>query len=294
MKKITFSSNDTSQLSKFAVSDDVTNSESELYRFTMVDGARQRKDYLFKKLYNLGKEILSNKIFSITALNKLSMQGDLKEFVIPEYLVYDDGGLIGFLLLEQKNTTTLGTVLKGAGVSKSVKLSLLKRVGDIVEKAHSFEYEGLPFCFGDLHENNFLVNSDGDISVVDLDSSTFHNMALSSYYLIDNPNLDDFSKYEFNVFGIPFPNRDTDLLCYNMMLLSTIAEENMNVISVPEYFGYLDYLSTLGFSEDFLDSFKRVYSNHKNENASSFLESVPDEILERAAFRFYRENVRSK
>lgn len=140
----------------------------------------------------------------------------------------------------------------------------------------------------------FLVNSDGDISVVDLDSSTFHNMALPSYYLIDNPNLGDFSKYEFNVFGIPFPNRDTDLLCYNMMLLSTIAEENMNVISVPEYFGYLDYLSTLGFSEDFLDSFKRVYSNHKNENASSFLESVPDEILERAAFRFYRENVRSK
>ena len=51
MKKITFSSNDTSQLSKFAVSGDVTNSESELYRFTMVDGARQRKDYLFKKLY---------------------------------------------------------------------------------------------------------------------------------------------------------------------------------------------------------------------------------------------------
>ena len=88
MKKITFSSNDTSQLSKFAVSDDITNSESELYRFTMVDEARQKKDYLFKKLYNLGKEILSNKIFSITALNKLSMQCDLKEFVIPEYLVY--------------------------------------------------------------------------------------------------------------------------------------------------------------------------------------------------------------
>ena len=88
MKKITFSSNDTSQLSKFSVSDDIINSESELYRFTMVDEARQKKDYLFKKLYNLGKEILSNKIFSITALNKLSMQCDLKEFVILEYFGY--------------------------------------------------------------------------------------------------------------------------------------------------------------------------------------------------------------
>ena len=55
MKKITFSSEDISQLSEFAVSDDVTNSESELYRFTMIYDSHQRKDYLFKKLYNLGK-----------------------------------------------------------------------------------------------------------------------------------------------------------------------------------------------------------------------------------------------
>lgn len=292
MKVCTLPSAYLMKLRHYFVGGDITNQESELFYFDLLDN----ESLLFKYLGDLDEVILANKIFTLEMLEKYADEGQLDEFVLSKYLVNVDGKIRGFLLPEQKNVTPLGILLKGNELSKKEKLELVRSVGGIVQKGHALQVDGLHFFFSDLHENNFLVHNDNrKLSVVDLDGATFRpDIPLPSYYLIKNSNLGHISKYSFNVFGIPYPSRDNDLLCYNMMLLNVIAEENVNLVSIEEYSHYLDYLQEIGFSEDLVDSFRRVYSEDVNENASLFLGDISEELLERASFASMKTIERKK
>ena len=102
------------------------------------------------------------------------------------------------------------------------------------------------------------------------------------------------NKYSFNVFGIPYPGHDSDLLCYNMMLLNVLAEENMNLISIDEYYSYLDYIQEIGFSKSFVDSFRSIYTENSNVNASLSFDNVSDEVLSISSFSHMKANIKNK
>ena len=291
MEVLTLAEEQLHKLDKYDVDSGVSNSESHIFYLN-----QGNKQYLFKYLSNPDKEILANKVLTLRMLEKYALEADLDEFVLPEFLVSSNDSIVGFLLPEKRNSTPLGILLKSSELSKREKLELVKQVGNLIEKTRTLDNRGIPFYFSDLHENNFLVdNNTRKLSVIDLDSSTFRSdIALPSYYLINNPNLGNVSKYSFNVFGIPYPSHDNDLLCYNMMLLNVFAEENMNLVSVDEYDGYLDYLQKIGLSKNLVDSFRTVYTEEPNVNASLFLDNVSDDILEISSFNHMKSNLKRR
>lgn len=293
MEVLNLTTEDLQNLSSYPIDLDISNHESQIFYFNS-DWAKE--PLLLKYLYNPSKEILTNKIFTLQMLEKYAYDAGLDEFVIPEYFVSVNDSIAGFLIPEMRNTTSLGTLLKSQKLSKQEKLELVIRVGSLIEKTKVLDKMGHPFYFSDLHEDNFLIDNDTqELFVIDLDSASFRSdIALSSYYLVDNPNLSNLSKYSFNVFGIPYPSHDSDLLCYNMMLLNVLAEENMNLISIDEYYSYLDYIQEIGFSKSFVDSFRSIYTENSNVNASLSFDNVSDEVLSISSFSHMKANKKNK
>lgn len=291
MEILTITEEQLRELDIYPVDSRVSNKESQLFYFH-----QGNKEYLFKYFGDFDKEILANKIFTLRMLERYALEAELEEFVLPESLVSIDNSIVGFLLPIKENSTPLGILLHGSELTKREKIELVKQVGVLIEKTRTLEKKGISFYFNDLHENNFLIdNKTRKLSVIDLDGSTFRSdIALPSYYLINNPNLTTVSKYSFNVFGIPYPSHDNDLLCYNMMLLNVFADVNMNLVSVDEYDGYLDYLQKIGLSKNLVDSFRTVYTEEPNVNASLFLDNVSDDILEISSFNHMKSNLKRR
>lgn len=295
MKIINLTEDELQKLSNYKEDDDF-NRESQILCFPWLTSSDDKDSFLLKLLYTTDRQILDNKISTLENLEKCVNTDLLNELVIPHYLVEVDDNIVGFVLPEKKGCTTLGTLLQNNELTKRDKLELVQKVGELLEKVESLTYNGSSFYFSDLHENNFLVNdATKELFCVDLDSATFRDdIALPSYYLIDNPNLGDCSKYSFNVFGIPYPSRDNDLLCYNMMVLSVLAEKNMNVVSVDEYHKYLDYLQDIGLSSWDVDSFRTIYENMPNSLSKIPLDYVSDEILSQTSFSCMLSHGKSK
>lgn len=77
-----------------------------------------------------------------------------------------------------------------------------------------------------LNEYNFIIDKDDNIRVVDLDSSytSETNPSDMAYYLLRNEYLDHVKKkYKKTDSGIIIPFDNTDLYCYNMIILNILT-----------------------------------------------------------------------
>ena len=277
MDVIPLTQNQFRRLTPFSLERGVLNTEGQIYYLDKGDWQYVNKDLLFKKPYVLEEYVLANKLVTINNLNSNVVFNTLEELVFPKYLVAIDGVIQGFSLENKRNTSNLGIILNSKVVPMKDKLLLLKKVGILLSKVHDLQKNHVSFVFGDLHPYNFLVDKDKNIFAIDLDSAYFGTgVAIPSYYLSTNKYIPKMpNKYFFNQKGFSFPDLNSDLFCYNMMLINTIANKNMNSVSVENYFEYLSYLSSMGFSNELLQSFENIYTSSDNANPVDLLATIP-------------------
>ena len=90
-----------------------------------------------------------------------------------------------------------------------------------------------------------------------------------------NKNLSSANqKYKCNAYGISYPDHNTDLLCFNMMVIDTIANYKVSMLSLEDYYDYIGYLSTIGFEKEIIDAFVAIYTNKNNINVSNYFEQI--------------------
>lgn len=145
----------------------------------------------------------------------LSELKDIEELVLPDSLLSYNDSIVGFKMPYIK-----GNTLDNVDDSLPCFLKLV----DVID---SFSSLSFPFCIGDLHEKNVIVDDLGDIHIIDCDSFVINNreiyeddgkMCNGKYveYGVVFGGVNDFKGHSIN----------TDYYCLFMMVVSKIMEKH--------------------------------------------------------------------
>lgn len=237
----------------------------------------------FKLLHKKSGVNFSNKLYTINSLIDLSERIDMPEMVFPECLLTVDDEVVGFSML-LIDGVTLADILFNSDIDIKVKVKYLKQIGSILEKMASVRKENpkLNWYLNDLHERNFMVDLEKErLYAVDLDSCRIlgNHPFVSKYLSLFSPLIDFPEKYhtdfQISCGGDFVADENADLYCYAMLVIDFLYGARINYASKEEYFGYLEYLKSIGAPRELVDAWAKVYSNDNNVNFAPLLDSLP-------------------
>lgn len=290
METITLTKKQLEKLTPYKIPKEVTNTESEIYILDKGNWRYNDGSLLLKKLHVNSSINMANKLFTVSLLSDNEDIINMEELVVPKHLVSVENKAIGFTVPRIIQSTNLGMILNNPKVENEKKIAYLHRIGKLLEKTKKLEISGINFHFGDLHEFNFVVSDcDDKIHAIDLDSAYLNTGYPSpSYYLATNKNIGQFKrKYRINREGINLPDYNSDLFCYNMMILNMIGRDKISKLNMSDYFQYISYLNELGFGKHIIGSFADVYSSGKNVNPVNYFDEIPTDKLGEAGYKVY-------
>ena len=285
IKEVSLKTNDVAKLKEYPLHD-ILCTESQIFYYKK---DKNRNSILIKKLFNTDEKRVKRKVDTIETLQNSELS-TYKELIIPEKVVSIGGVQSGFTIKEVTDCINLYKFLRSKTVSNEDKLLVLKKIGELLRKVQN---QGQEFYFGDLQEYNFLVDSNNDIYVVDLDSSAVNRKKpLETKYIIVDKKTRGISKYKVNSAGRCYPNFNIDKFCYNTMILNYLAGKSTHRLNFEEFFQYMDYLNYCGIPKEMIDAFESHYTNKDNENIVDYLDLLkPD--YKRADYKVY-EAVKQK
>ena len=252
-----------------------------------------KKERVFKYLdAQEDKEIMSKKLYTITTLDTLDEYKEIQDLIIPDSIIYVDGNIAGFACPIIYNHRNLGIIINNPNVPLDVKLSYLKQMGDIIDKVQRVNNYDNKFQFGDLNEFNFIIDKNNQVKAIDLDSAYLGiGEPLSmAYYLLKNQYIKSLpEKYKSSIKGIVIPNDNTDLYCYNMILLNALSKENLYRKDINTYYEYLDYIKHLSLPSDLLESFNNIYIPKDNINPKDCILSIDKSLEKKLEFKTFKK-----
>lgn len=237
------------------------------------------------------QKVMARKLYTINMLNGSSYK-DIDELIIPDVGIVVDGQFAGFAMPLIENHRNLGGLLNDENISLEEKLNYLIKLGRIVNKVQHVNEESFRMQFADLNEFNFIIDENNEVKAVDLDSAYVgqdepSNMA---YYLLKNNYLVHLpDKYKATNNGIIIPSDDSDLYCYNMIILNTLAKDNIFKKDINTYYLYLNYLKDLGFDKELIKIFDSIYVSKPNENPRVLLKSINPDLENELDYKVFQK-----
>lgn len=282
MKIVNISEQRANNLKKYNIN--CLNTEAIIYYFTMKKKWKL-EDKVFKKFYITNGKEFSNKMYTINSLIDYKDEINIDELVIPDCLVSINSKIVGYAM-ELVNGINLSNVIYDSKISLQEKLQILKKIGVILEKMQSVrQYTNVKdFYIGDIHEENIMVDNDGNIKVIDLDSSKIlNNQASPTRYLqsLKRKNVIN-NKYRIDSINedIITPNEQTDYYCYIVLLLNTLYQGDITKLDMIKFYCYLDFLKSIGINLELINTFENIYTNKPNINISYLLDSIGNEAYQ--------------
>jgi hypothetical protein len=237
-------------------------------------------------------DVMSKKIFVVTCLNGKNPYREIDELIIPDSIVYVDGSIAGFAVPLINNHRNLGALINDRDCPLEKKLGYLVQMGEIIDKVERVDNFKYKFQFGDLNEFNFIIDNDDRVLAIDLDSSYLGlgEPLEMAYYLLKNQYIKSLpDKYKTTSSGIVIPSDNTDLYCYNMIILNAIAGENIYKYDIESYYKYLDYIKTLGVPDELLDAFNNIYIPKSNINPKDALRDINCDLEEQLSYKTFKK-----
>lgn len=290
MNVISISKKKFAELMPLTLAKEVMNAESTIYDFQY-----RGEHKILKELRNLSGSIFATKLYTIEMLD--TYREYLPEnFYIPDNLVSINQTISGFTVpfAEGEN---LASVLVDPNASIKEQVYYLKQIGGILDQLKMIrKYTPVKDLYlNDLHESNFIANSKNKaIRVVDLDGCKIGgNLALTSRYLSPLALLNEVrGKYQLNTNpdspGYIVADENSDLYCYNMMILNYLYGSNVNNMDIADFYDYLTYLSDIGMEPDLINSFRMLLHSCNNRNPAPELDSITKEQFLLAKKKVYR------
>lgn len=238
------------------------------------DGGRM----LFKYLDAQDDEkVMARKLYTINMLNGSEKYSSINELIIPDHIVVVDGKIAGFALPLIENHKNLGKLLNNETISLETKLPYIIQLGSIVDKVERITNESFRMQFGDLNEFNFIIDRNNKVKSVDLDSAYLgqDEPSNTAYYLLKNKYITALKdKYKTTKNNIIIPTDNSDLYCYNMIVLNTLAKEDIFKVDIPTYYMYLNHLKDIGIDKELIKIFERIYLPNNNRNPKDLLKNI--------------------
>ena len=243
------------------------------------------------------EKTMARKMYTINMLNGSEKYKSIEELIIPDYVVVVDGKIAGFAMPLIEKHKNLGRLLNDENLSLEIKLPYLEKLGEIINKVQRVEDESFKMQFGDLNEFNFIIDKDEQVKSVDLDSAYLgqDEPANMSYYLLKNKYIIDLKdKYKTTSNGIVIPNDNSDLYCYNMILLNTLAKEDIFKKDIPTDYMYLNHLKDVGVDKELIKIFDKIYLPVRNENPTKLLETLNPKLEKEIDYKVFKKEYKVK
>lgn len=264
-------------------------------KYKAQDGSRMLFKYLDAQD---DKEVMNRKTRVLTELNNSDYR-NLEELIIPEYSVMVDGSHAGFAMPLIERHKNLGKILNDERISFESKKKLLIKLGDLIDKVRRVKSDR-PMYFGDLNEYNFIIDTEGRLRAIDLDSVYLENTegvtpSRLAYYLLKNDYIAEIpDKYKTTSDGIIIPSENSDLYCYNMIILDALANERMFKVDMNTYYQYLMYLDSQKIPQELIESFDRIYLPKPNTNPRRIIEEIPKRVAKKCDFKTFKKKYNIK
>ena len=230
----------------------------------------------------------SNKLATINTLHDCKKEIGINELVYPEELVSVNNKIEGYLM-EYIKGINLSKIFKNSKVPLNEKKEYLKQINSILNRIKDLRKneEFKDFHIGDLHEDNIIVDTNGKIHMLDMDSAKIGgNLPSKSKYLISLRKKEILNnKYKVNNYYDKRiePNEETDNFCYTIMVLNLLYQDNISKLSIDNFYNYIDYLNEIGINKELIDIFYNLYTDKPNFNCSYFLDSINEKVYKKAS-----------
>lgn len=176
------------------------------------------------------------------------------------------------IVLPKINGNTLLVVLKNPYFRFPFKINALSRMGEVISKMDEIrkEPELDNFYIGDLNSHNCMVSSNGNITIVDLDSCRIgDNEMPTSKHLVYSAFINDIpEKYkQVDPFSQKFEiDKNTELLCYSLIVLEFITGQTLFLKDIESLNQLLEQLEDSGIDKELIDIFSKLNSQEDNQN----------------------------
>lgn len=298
MKTINLSKKKFESLNKLELSKNTFNTEGQMF-----DIKYKNKDKILKRLYHDIGVVFANKLYTLEMLD-FYKDNLPSNFVIPDYLVSIDDNIIGFTT-PKKEGINLSDYIKDKSISNKEKLYYYIKIGETLNQLKNIrKYSPLKSIYiNDLHECNIIINlQNKELNIIDLDSSRILNNGCfaarylgSSFFIQDKPHKYIYNdNASFNGPGTLFANENSDLYCYNMMILNFLYNGQVNNMSIDEFYNYLEYLNSIGVDKNLLDIFNDLTTTKDNKNPVNYLESLSETQIARSKKIVYEYNLNKR
>lgn len=292
MNSINITNQEFSKLKELELLDIIYNNEGQVYDFNY-----NGENKILKFLYNRRGNLFANKLYTLEMLD-FYREYLPSNFVLPDNLVSVDEKVVGFTI-PKFNGINFADLLNRKDISNKDKLYYFKRIGEILNELKNIRNTSPlnNIYINDLHESNILINLDTkELGIIDLDSCRLSkNGCFPSKYL--GPSFfigDTLEKYilneDGNGIGYVYANENSDLYCYNVMILNFLYGNRINRMSSDNYKNYLKYLKDIKLDEKLIDSFYKLSVKEKNKNPMNYLDSITDEQLFNAKKHVYEKH----
>lgn len=284
MQIINMSKTKLNSLEPLILPKDVTSTECELFKYNYYG-----KEKLLKKLYRTNGIIFANKLYTIEALNS-NKDNIPSNFIVPEVLVSINKQIEAFTMKYIKGTN-LSIILNEPTITYEEKINYLKSIGNILEQMKNIrKYTELKdFYIGDIHEDNFLVDTEKqEIFVADLDSCKIaDNKSFPGRYLTTTSLL----RYnEIKYLLLDEPDRiadykvteETDIYCYIIMILNYLYDGRIDRLSIEEFYRFINYLDDIEVNKELIESFEKIVVGAPNVNPVNYLDTLSSKQIAKA------------
>ena len=294
MKMINISKKKFDSLTEVELSRETFNTEGQMFNIKY-----KNKDKVLKRLYNDMGVTFANKLYTLEMLN-FYKDNLPSNFVIPDYLESKKDNIICFTLTKNKGIN-LCDIINEKSISNKEKLYYYIKIGETLNQLKNIrKYSNLKEIYiNDLHECNIMINPQNkELNIVDLDSSRILNNGCfasrylgTSFLVQDKPHKYIYNENaKLNGPGTIFANENSDLYCYNIMILNYLYGDKVNNMNIDEFYNYLEYLNKIGIDKNLLDIFNILTTTADNKNPVNYLETITDTQIARSKKLVYECN----
>lgn len=290
MKTISISNKKFKESQELFLAPSISNKEGKI--FLIKDKNNWNTKYkALKRFYDNESPLFGNKLLTINILENSKV--DINELVMPEKLVINNGKLIGYTM-EYIDGVNLKELFDNIKYDRLEMIKHLKEIGIILDKIRKLNNynQSINFYLNDIHEANFILDQSGHIKVVDVDSCKIgNNIPVIAKYLTPFSPIDElpekYKRYNDAKIGYIVPDFNSDLYCYNLMILNYLYKDNIQKLDIAEFYSYLNYLISIGFSYELVDCFSKLYQYENNVNPYELLDLIPKD-MGRAHHKIYK------
>lgn len=187
--------------------------------------------------------------------------------------------------------TNLSIILNEPTITYEEKINYLKSIGNILEQMKKIrKYTELKdFYIGDIHEDNFLVDTEKqEIFVADLDSCKIaDNKSFPGRYLT-TASLLRYNEIKYSLLDEPDRIADykvteeTDIYCYIIMILNYLYDGRVDRLSIEEFYRFINYLDDIEVNKELIENFEKIVVGAPNVNPVNYLDTLSSKQIAKA------------